>query len=330
LKIELFYFCLLKICRNRTILNEREVNYGSIGEENNDYRRLIVAHLKYIQRLCEYSIEIERNSIEQFLNSLLITSELLSKKEFSFRVNSSIEQRKEKIPKKFSNLLFLIRSLNHGNGFVSMYGTNYEYSSTWFEKKDQYLYLNNQAIVYDDQCSCELHSYCSTQAYFFNENSSKVFVNGLKMGCTPSESLHVSTLECFYDELCVDLIREYTNLTIISLVNETTSRFHSKTNVSQLIDNLFVEKWLTSMNYSSYYEQCLPSSCSYTYVQHFHILYFITFIFGLQGGLTIVLDWISPRIVRIIFKIYEKRKKQLNAVGPECSTIKPSTVISQQ
>lgn len=305
------------------------MKYDSIDKHNNDYRRLIVAHLKYIQRLCEYSIEIERNSIDQFLNSLLITSELLSEDEFSFRVNSSIEQQKEKIPKKFSNLLFLIRSLNHGNGFISMYGTNYEYSSTQVDKEGQHLYLSNQAIVYDHGCSCELYSNCSTQAYFFEEDSSKIFVNGLKMGCTPSESLHVSTLECFYDELCVDLIQQYTNLSIASLVNET-SRFHPKTNVSQLIDNLFIEQWLTSVNYSSYYDQCSPSSCSYTYVQYFHILYLITFLFGLQGGLTIVLDWICPRIVRIIFKIYEKRQKQLNAVGPECSTTKSPTVISQQ
>lgn len=288
-------------------------------DNKTDYSHLIDAHLKYLERLCEYSITVEQNSIEQFLDSLLITSELLSEKDFSIRMNSSIEQQKESIRNKVSNPLFLIRSINHANGFISTYGTNYEYISTWFLNNGTYPYIPNRAIIYDNQCSCGLYGNCTTQAYFLTKNSSKVFIEGFRLGCTPSESLHVSTLECLYNETCLDLIQQYTNLTLDRLSIET-SRFHRNTTVSKLIDHLFVEQWITTKNYSSYYHQCSPSLCSYTYIQHFNLLYLITFILGLHGGLSIVLDWFSPKIIRIIFKINEKRKQHLTIIESECST----------
>ena len=295
--------------------------------EQNDYRHFIFAHFQYLQKLCQHSIQIQHDSIKYFLNSLLITPELISEDNFHSRLSSSIEQTKQDIPNNFGSLFFLIRSINHANAFVTTYGTNYQYTSTWFTNGAYYPYLSNRAIIYDDQCSCGLQSNCTTQAYFYLENSTKIFLKGLKIGCTPSESLHVSTLECLYDRSCLDLIQQYVNLTIDPL-SINTSQFYVNTSVFELIENLFVEEWISSINYSLYYYQCLPRSCSYTYIQQFNILYLITLLLGLQGGLTIVLIWICPKIVRILVKINEKRKKRLNIVQPEPTT--DTTTVSNE
>ncbi|CAF4154880.1 unnamed protein product, partial [Adineta steineri] len=85
---------------------------------------------------------------------------------------------------------------------------------------------------------------------------------------------------------------------------------------AELINDLFVEEWATNINYSSYYEQCSPLLCSYTYSKQINPLYTITLILGLQGGLTIVLKWICPKIVRTAAKVYHRRKKQTNIVFP--------------
>jgi hypothetical protein len=155
-------------------------------------------------------------------------------------------------------------------------------------------------------------------------NSSEIIpIKGMKIGCTPSESFRLSTLECFYDQSCIDLIQQYTNYTSSinstnspSLLSPTMSRFPINTTIAELINDLFIEQWATTINYSSYYEQCSPLICSYTYNQQFNPMYTITFLLGLQGGLIIVLKWICPKIIQIIDKIYHHRKKRMNIVEP--------------
>ncbi|CAF1393711.1 unnamed protein product [Adineta steineri] len=139
------------------------------------------------------------------------------------------------------------------------------------------------------------------------------------MGCTPSESLLASTLECFYDQSCINLIQTMAgynkNITPIPL-NITNSRFLVNTTVMNLINDLFIEKWSTIMNYSSYFNRCSPMICSYTYIQQLDSFYTLIYLLGLYGGLTIILKWISPKIVYFINKIYQRRKKTISSIEP--------------
>ena len=135
--------------------------------------------------------------------------------------------------------------------------------------------------------------------------------------------LHVFFPICVtgYDSSCINLIQEHTNYT--NDINDTNSplplsatmnQSSMNTTIAELINNLFVEQWVTTMNYSLYYEQCAPLLCSYTYIQQFNLIYIVTLLIGLQGGLTIVLKWICPKIVRIIVKVYQYQKKRMNSV----------------
>ena len=148
------------------------------------------------------------------------------------------------------------------------------------------------------------------------------------MGCTPSESFLVSTLECFYDSSCIRLIHEMANYNnnntyITSVPNPLDaiiSRFPVNMTVIDLVDRLFVERWSTIMTYSSYFELCAPLLCSYTYRQQLASFYTVTYVIGLYGGLTILLKWICPRIISLMAKIYQHRKKRTNVVASISST----------
>ncbi|CAF3714484.1 unnamed protein product, partial [Adineta steineri] len=241
--------------------------------------------------------------------------------------NSMINEAKSNAPSTFIRLLSLLRATNHGNAIVSAYGTNYQYKATVYNTFQTTLYT--QAMIYDDNCSCQLNSTCIINASFIEINSTKpITIKGLKMGCTPSESLLASTLECFYDQSCINLIQTMAgynkNITPIPL-NITNSRFLMNMTVMNLINDLFVEKWSAIMNYSSYFDQCSPMVCSYTYIQQLNSLYTLTYLLGLYGGLTIVLKWISPKIVYFINKIYQRRKKTTNSIKP-ISTIESETI----
>ncbi|CAF4190583.1 unnamed protein product, partial [Adineta steineri] len=288
--------------------------------DQRDYRRFFSAHLQFLQGLCNISNESVSNTIDQFLSSLLITTQLLSKKDFDARVNSQIELSQLNAPTTLGHFLFLIRNINHGNAIISKYGTNFQYV---IDCELQYsTYLFTEAIIYDDECSCGLSPLCTTQANFIESNSSKkIPIQGLKIGCTPSESFRASTLECFYNQSCLNLIQQYTNYKarINPIIPSNSSQFSMNTTMAELIDHLFIEEWATNINYSTYFEKCLPLSCSYTYIQRFNLFYIITLLLGFQGGLTIVLKWICPKLVYGLAKIYNYRKRQTNIIQPSCS-----------
>lgn len=297
-----------------------------------DYRRFLSAHLQFLDGLCELSNETVNNSINQFLTSLFITGQLLSQKDFEEHIASLIRQSTLNISISIAPLLSLIQSINHGNAIISTFGTNFEYFLDSYNSEVYTTFMPTQAILYDNECSCGLYSNCTSQANFIKANSSEIVpIKGLKIGCTPSESFRSSTLECFYDFSCVNLIQEYTNYThsIIPL-SATMNRSTINTTIADLINDLFVDQWSTTMNYSSYFEQCSPILCSYTYIQQFNPLYTVTFLLGLQGGLMIVLKWICPQIVRLIANLHRHRKNRMNIVRPERSfEITPIEIVNK-
>ncbi|CAF1468909.1 unnamed protein product [Adineta ricciae] len=267
-----------------------------------DYRRFLSAHLHYLQGLCHLSQQSIENSINQFLSSLLVTNELLSAEVFSTRLDILIEQTKLYAPILLKRLLFLVRNVNHANAFISTYGTNFQY--TFLENTDELRYAPIVPLTYDNSCSCGLHSNCTTQAKFIEANSgAEISIKGLKMGCTPSESLLLSSLECFYSQSCLDRIRQFTKYKYpIAPLPALSSRFPINTTVNELLSDLFIEEWSIDKNYSSYYHA---------------LLVFL----GLQGGLSIVLNWICPKLIRIGMAIYQYRKRRTNSVSPSNTNV---------
>jgi hypothetical protein len=301
-------------------LNEWRINLPTnfFLYEEKDSRRFLSAHFQYLHGLCHLSMKLVNNSINQFLSSIFISDQLLSEIDFNKSIHFLIEQSKSNAPTIFNSLLFLIRNINHGNKIISTYGTNFEYivPLTWIERG--HAYFPSEAIIYDNECSCGLYPNCTTQANFVSRNSNEtISIKGLKMGCTPSESFLSSTLECFYDISCINLIQEYMNYNgSFILLSKTMNRYEINTTIAELIDNLFVDQWSTKINYSSYFEKCAPLLCSYTYIQQYNVFYTLTLLLGLEGGLTMVLQWICPKIIQFLFKAYQYRKRRMNTVQP--------------
>ena len=278
--------------------------------------------MQFLARLCQLSNQSVQYSIQQSVSALLITNQLLTETLFDTRIQSMINARKSNAPATLTRLLFLLRATTHGNAFVSTYGTNFQYMIP-SDTNAPDSFCDTQAVIYENNCSCGLNTTCTIPANFVEKNSAKyVTINGLKMGCTPSESFLVSTLECFYNSSCIHLIHEMTNYNnnntditnVPNPLDATLSKFPVNITVIDLVDQLFVERWSTIMNYSSYFELCAPMLCSYAYRQELASFYTVTYLIGLYGGLTILLKWICPRIISLIAKIYQHRKKRTNVV----------------
>ena len=91
---------------------------------------------------------------------------------------------------------------------MSIYGSNYEFVA----RKSQLglpRVLFAQPVVYNDStnCSCTSQLPCLRPATFRIPNY--VVIKGLLVGCLPSESFLASTLECFFDFDCINLIQKH-------------------------------------------------------------------------------------------------------------------------
>ena len=292
-----------------------------LAYEKKDYRRYISSHIQYLRGLCQISIQSINNSIEQFLSTLFISRDLLFESDFYERMDILVEQTRQNAPDNLNAIFFLIRNINFGNAIVSAYGTNFRYVSDWQVTVASVAEAKSE--IYDNDCLCALNMNCTSQAYFIKMNSlEQIPIQGLKIGCTLSESFLSSTLECFYNDSCVNIIKHYTNYTfsLQPLVNQ--SQIHRT--INELVENLFIDQWMITKNYSPYYQKCSPKLCTYTYVQRVNLIYLISLILGFQGGLSIVLKWICPRLVQLALRMKRNRRNRLTIIHPtnELSTKK--------
>ncbi len=268
--------------------------------------------------MCDLSIQSVKNSVNQLLSSLLTTTRLLSEVDFDTNINSSIQRSQIQARQVFYRLSFLLRNIIDGNEITSTYGTNFEYFLPWYTKTVSVAIT--KGVIYDE-CSCELNKSCTIQANFIGRSSLQLIqIKGLKMGCTPSESFLSSTLECFYDLLCIDILeKQLTDTRSIDVSQPllaNVSQYSMNTSILDLVNNVFIEKWLTNINYSLYFDQCLPALCSYTYTQQVNSLYTITLLLSIYGGLSVVLKLICPLITLLAAKLYRRWKNRPNIVHP--------------
>ncbi|CAF4174884.1 unnamed protein product [Rotaria sp. Silwood2] len=102
----------------------------------------------------------------------------------------------------------------------------------------------------------------------FSHDASLVFaIPGFQVGCTSQNALLQSTLECFYNQSCLDMIITLTDaLRTVSALNISSycSRFDSTTTISVIFDNLMLESWEDSTDLLSIVEQSLSSTREYS------------------------------------------------------------------
>ena len=118
-------------------------------------------------------------------------------------------------------------------------------------------------------------------------------------GCYPLEALLQSTLQCFYDQQCIDPYGNYKALNSSSV----SSRFDVNTTIEFILRELMVEKYTTSMSYEKYFDECAPSVCNYSYSRRLKIIDIVEFLMELYGGLIIIAQW----IIEPIMKLYRHR-----------------------
>ena len=109
------------------------------------------------------------------------------------------------------------------------------------------------------------------------------------MGCFQVEAFLNSTLECFYNQTCMDRVNAMVNAWLPWRRNFTAlnaTRNLPNDSIYSVVSKLFVEKWSSSKSFTNYYRVCAPQSCSYEYNGRRGLILLITAAISIFGGLS--------------------------------------------
>lgn len=108
----------------------------------------------------------------------------------------------------------------------------------------------------------------------------------------------------------------------LNFVNSSiNSRFIpvSSISIGTLIDEMFIERWQTSHDYSAYFTHCAPSSCRYTYIERNTVISTLTTALGLYDGLTIGISFLVWQFLCVYWIICLKLFRSPTQVMPMSS-----------
>jgi len=283
-----------------------------------DFRQSGIYTFQALNASCELVNQIISDSLIQFSSNQYVSPTVTPFELFQSQIKAFIRQFRSTTTNNFLRSLDMIRSTNQANALLSAISTNYE-----FYFRVGMLVAITRPHSYSD-CPCDASSICISPSSIYNYPDKKpVFsVPGMYRGCYIVEALLQSTLECFYDQLCLNQLQSYytpsSALNITSLDSSLPSEYSVNSTIQELLNGLMIEEWNLSIAYNNYYNACQPIVCTYTYETTNGIVYIITVLLGLVGGLITVLKFVVPRLMKFIRWIIRKCRRR---ISPEISTI---------
>ena len=104
------------------------------------------------------------------------------------------------------------------------------------------------------------------------------------------EAVLQSDINCLFHVDCLQQLVDslnMTNITVSNIVlNSTSSRYQTNSILLEIFSNMMLEEWNSQISYEKYFSICNVSVCTVTYVNVGNVIYIITTIIGLIGGLT--------------------------------------------
>ena len=295
-----------------------------------DFRTTGSAQFQALAALCRLSKENIQDSIATFLATSFISPQLLSQNTFESTVQAAIKQFEQTVHVAFQSQLRLVNRMIFGNQIMSALRTTilplYTYGGTTVIQAVLSYGLSYQQAD-ESQCSCYngydcvgpsgMYEAYGKWAYFAvieQHAPALMIIPGLFSGCMPMNSLLLSTLECFYNQTCVDEILSFLSadrhFTAMPVIDQGI--FQPNSTVQSIVDQTMVEGWSKNISYEKYFTQCAPISCTYSRLERHDFVFVLTKIIGLLGGLILVLRLVVPAIVRFI----RNRKLKKNQLAP--------------
>ena len=272
-----------------------------------DFRLSASAQFLLLRSLCQLSERHFQDNAWDFYATTLISPRALSRSVLLRTLKSSIAQFQTSLPFTFQTQLNLINQMIFANKWLNglqttmrpiylNYGIeSYSISPIWFFYKDPD-YLGCLCLR---NYTCKLNTAIyepSVRAYdtivIDSDWDRQLFsIPNFYIGCMLSNTLLLSSLECFYNQTCLDRIVSQidTDQTFTTIGSDNESRFAIHDTLQTIVDALMITNWTEHISYESYFQQCAPRYCVYSMSQGRSALAIVTEVIGLLGGVTLVI-----------------------------------------
>lgn len=259
-----------------------------------------------LQTLCREAQQVITDALEIFLQTDLVSAQVISLELFTSKVSASIQGWQSETVKSFNRTYQIIQTIYATDSLLTIYNilerSNIGLKLAKFSRFSDGVEINST-------CSCETASSCPQLLGFMSYNATTFdcfvldTVPGMFMDCAPLQSILESTLECFYNESCMELIYSYypSGAQSFSLLDSSQSEVFETINL--LVSRLFVQRWSTNIFYDNYYQACAPEICTYQRVGRRNFLLVIAVVVSIFGGLNTVLMIIFTILLQIIGKL---------------------------
>ncbi|CAF1006039.1 unnamed protein product [Rotaria sordida] len=330
-----------------------EIDLDTIEFISTDFRISGQSFFDLIRILCETANEVVESALRVFRSNRLVTISALSRSQFHIETMIRLKQFEQQTIASFLDLIELIRSSIQTNQLAEEMWTNIGPLSVYNNETSKWSFRFRPRNFYTNSCSCAISNECIRPVGFYFQidtihSTPNITVPGLVLSCYAIDSLLLSTLECFYDEKCIKILIDNYDFDVVGLVRpldnravqikplrHKTSRFYPNTTINEIFSQLFIENWINSSNFTSYYTRCAPSQCTYTVRKRFDIAYMLAIMLGFYGGLSAILEIILPPLVKIGSQQWSKRKNPIhldnsNEVTTDTITHTPSSPSSKE
>jgi hypothetical protein len=296
-----------------------------------DFRSTGSSTFQALSTFCQLINSTVMDGLIRFYSNQYISTSVIPSELWEREIELLFDQFRSSLKNSFLLSLAMIQDMIQANALFSGLETNYHLRIV-----NNNSYVSVFPVSYYG-CSCASSSRCLTQSSIYAYPSMEVLfhIRGLYKGCYVTEALLQSTLECFYDQQCIDQLQTYltpsSSMKVTALNASLSSMYYINSTIKDLVSNLMIEQWGLFSLYEGYYSACQPSQCTYNYkssgntddiVYTFeprkNIIHIVIILLAIIGGLTAVLRGVVPLLIRLIMFCFGKKRTN---VVPEMSTV---------
>jgi hypothetical protein len=285
-----------------------------------DFRITSSYAFQALAMFCDLINKTISDSFIRFYSTEYVSGSITPVQLFESQVQSFIDQFRSLTTNSFLLSLSMNRETAQNNALFSGRLTNYRL----LQSDDGGIIVQRKGY---SGCYCDSSSTCIYRCAIYNDTNDILLfvVPGFYTGCYVIESLLQSNLKCFYNQTCINRLQDYFSLSnssinVTALDPSLPSQYFPNSTIKQLIDNLMIEEWNGTCMYDRYYNACQPTQCTYTVETKNAVIYIITTLIGVVGGLMTILELIVPRLIKFIVYFIQKCRMRVARVMPVAQT----------
>jgi hypothetical protein len=296
-----------------------------------DFRHSAYSFFQMLRTLCTLVSQNINDQLVQFYSTTLLTESLISQETFLATTFAAKNQFVNTTASSFQTSLNSLRTIIHADNIVNRLGTNYLLFAAVAVGGTTDLAGN---LYYPpDGCLCGVSFNCNTTTGIFSVVPKRYpsythpdypympanayfrthllfHVPGINVGCFILDAVLQSDLSCLYNSSCLSQLNTYLNTSSLTFnATALTVSNSSIPTVNDLVDQLMVDEWSFNASYDSYFSQCNPSACTYAYATQFDILFIVTTVMGIIGGVVTILMLLTLPLVSFIRRFISRRRR---------------------